>query len=106
MDYLRERQPALDYTSVDALSYHLGMRFWADIEAHHPGVDSLALPAEVAQGWKRRLRTTTKTTTSRTGQKTRLEVPRINYRECLTPVRAFYLDLAHWAVEDPGRWGP
>ena len=106
VDYLRERQPALDYTSVDALSYHLGMRFWADIEAHHPGVDSLALPAEVAQGWKRRLRTTTKTTTSRTGQKTRLEVPRINYRECLTPVRAFYLDLAHWAVEDPGRWGP
>ena len=106
VDYLRERQPALDYTSVDALSYHLGMRFWADIEAHHPGVDSLALPAEVAQGWKRRLRTTTKTTTSRTGQKTRVEVPRINYRECLTPVRAFYLDLAHWAVEDPGRWGP
>ena len=106
VDYLRERQPALDYTSVDALSYHLGMRFWADIEAHHPGVDSLALPAEVAQGWKRRLRTTTKTTTSRTGQKTRLKVPRINYRECLTPVRAFYLDLAHWAVEDPGRWGP
>ena len=31
---------------------------------------------------------------------------RINYRECLTPVRAFYLDLAHWAIEDPARWGP
>ena len=106
VEYLRERQPALDYTSLDALSYHLGMRFWADIEAHHPGIDSLALPAEVAQGWKRRLRTTTKTTTSGTGQKTRVEVPRINYRECLTPVRAFYLDLAHWAVEDPSRWGP
>ena len=33
-------------------------------------------------------------------------VERINYRECLTPVRAFYLDLAHWAVEDPARWAP
>ena len=33
-----------------------------------------------------------------------MAVERINYRECLTPVRAFYLDLAHWAVEDPGRW--
>ena len=36
--------------------------------------------------------------------RTQIQVPRINYRECLTPVRAFYLDLAHWAVEDPGRW--
>ena len=33
-------------------------------------------------------------------------MPRVNYRECLTPVRAFYLDLACWAVEDPARWGP
>ena len=32
-------------------------------------------------------------------------IERINYRECLTPVRALYLDLAHWAVEDPGRLG-
>ena len=33
-------------------------------------------------------------------------MPRVSYRECLTPVRAFYLDLACWAVEDPARWGP
>ena len=25
---------------------------------------------------------------------------------CLTVVRAFYLDIAHWATEDPARWGP
>jgi integrase len=31
-------------------------------------------------------------------------VGRISYRQCLTPVRAFYLDLAQWAIEDPGRW--
>jgi integrase len=106
VDYLRERQPALDYTSLESLSYYLGMRFWADIEAHHPGIDSLRLPREVADDWKRRLRTFTKVTTNEHGEKVHIDVPRINYRECLTPVRAFYLDLAHWAVEDPARWGP
>lgn len=106
VDYLRERQPALDYTSLDALSYFLGKRFWADLEAHHPGIDSLRLPRQVADDWKRRLTTFTKTTTTSSGEKVQVTVPRINYRECLTPVRAFYLDLAHWAVEDPSRWGP
>ena len=104
VDYLRERQPALDYTSLDSLSYHLGMRFWADIEAHHPGIDSLWLPREVSDGWKHRLRTINRTSTTSTGEKTVVTVPRMSYRECLTPVRAFYLDLAHWAVEDPSRW--
>jgi len=106
VDYLRERQPALDYTSLDALASFLGNRFWADLEAHHPGIDSLRLARHVADGWKRRLATFTKTTRTSTGQKVQVSVPRINYRECLTPVRAFYLDLAHWAVEDPSRWGP
>lgn len=106
VDYLRERQPALDYTSREALSYFIGKRFWADIEAHHPGIDSLRLPRQVADEWKRRLTTFTKTTRTSTGEKVQVTVPRINYRECLTLVRAFYLDLAHWAVEDPNRWGP
>ena len=82
------------------------MRFWADIEQHHPGIQSLRLPREVADEWKRRLRTITKMTTNAVGEKVQVAVPRINYRECLTPVRAFYLDLAHWAVEQPSRWGP
>jgi integrase len=106
VDYLRERQPALDYTSLVSLSHLLGMRFWADIEQHNPGIDSLRLPRDVADDWKRRLRTITRMTTNENGAKVGVAVPRINYRECLTPVRAFYLDLAHWAVEDPGRWGP
>ncbi|WP_338895119.1 hypothetical protein WBG99_04705 [Streptomyces sp. TG1A-60] len=32
--------------------------------------------------------------------------PRTNAFALLTTVRAFYLDLAQWALEDPGRWGP
>ena len=61
VDYLRERQPALDYTSLKNLAYYLGKRFWADLEQHHPGIDSLHLPREVAEAWKQRLRTKPKT---------------------------------------------
>ncbi len=104
VEYLRERQPALDYTSLEALAYFLGQRFWADIEAHHPHIDTLHLPRDVADAWKRRLRTITRATTTATGTPATRHVERINYRECLTSVRAFYLDLAHWAVEDPARW--
>lgn len=106
VDYLRERQPALDYSSLGTLANLLGNLFWADLERHHPGIDSLHLPAAVADAWKQRLRTVTRP--RRTGQGGTVEttVARMNYRECLTPVRAFYLDLAHWAVEDPARWGP
>ncbi|HRC12806.1 MAG TPA: site-specific integrase [Dermatophilaceae bacterium] len=99
VDYLRERQPALDYTSLAALAYYLATLFWADIQAHHPEVTTLALPRQVADAWKQRLRTTRKNGPN--GAPT----TRVNYRECLTPVRAFYLDLAHWAVED-SRWAP
>jgi hypothetical protein len=106
VDYLRERQPALDYTSLESLAHYLGNRFWADIERHHPGIDSLHLPVEVADAWKQRLRSKTAMVTTSTGEKTQVTVERISYRECLTPVRAFYLDLAHWAVEEPARWGP
>jgi len=105
IDYLRERQPALDYGSLEQLARRLGM-FWADLERHHPGIGSLHLPAHVADGWKQRLRTKPKTITSADGRKEVIQVERICYREFLTPVRAFYLDLAQWAIDDPARWGP
>jgi hypothetical protein len=106
VDYLRERQPALDYTSLESLAGFLGNLFWADLERHHPGIDSLHLPVEVADAWKQRLRTVTTTNRTPDGRRVRTTASRINYRECLTPVRAFYLDLAHWAIEDPPRWAP
>jgi integrase len=106
VDYLRERQPALDYKSLKDLSYYLGKQFWQDLERHHPGIDSLHLPREAADAWKQRQRTKPKTITAQTGEKTVIAVERISYRQCLTPVRCFYLDLSQWAIEDPGRWGP
>jgi len=106
IDYLRERQPALDYSSLESLASYLGGLFWADLERHHPGIDSLHLAPEVAGAWKQRLRTVTKMIRTADGGVAEITVPRVSYRECLTPVRAFYLDLACWAVEDPARWGP
>jgi integrase len=104
VDYLRERQPTLDYTSLNSLAHYLAKRFWQDLERHHPGIDSLRLPVEVAAGWKQRLQTKTTPVKGEDGQTVQVSAPRIGYRECLTPVRAFYLDLAHWAVEAPERW--
>jgi hypothetical protein len=103
IDYLRERQPGMDYGSLEQLARKLGM-FWAGLEAHHPGIDSLHLSAEAADGWKQRMRTKPKTITTADGSKAVIDTERICHREFLTPVRAFYLDLAQWAVEDPGRW--
>ena len=104
VDYLRERQPALDYNSLRALAYYLGRRFWKDLEAHHAGIASLHLPAEVAAAWRQRLLTQPKTVTTEAGHKTAVSVPRVSYGQCLTSVRSFYLDLSQWAIEDPARW--
>ena len=43
VDYLRERQPSMDFSSLQRHAYLLGKLFWADLEAHHPGIDSLQL---------------------------------------------------------------
>ena len=44
VDYLRERQPAVDYATLRGLSTVLAGAFWKDLENHHPGIDSLRLP--------------------------------------------------------------
>jgi integrase len=95
VNYLRERQPALDYSSLQQLGFILGKLFWADIERHHPGISSLHLPDDVARAWRQRLQV--KGPEGAAGE-------RIGFRQCLTVVRAFYLDLAQWALEDPSRW--
>jgi len=103
VDYLQERQPALDHRSLDTLAQQLGRNFWADLEHHHPGVSSLNLPPEAAAAWKQRLRT--KNPALRRGDPAP-QAPRLTCRHTLLAVRAFYLDLAYWAAEDPARWGP
>src|ERR1035441_3219685 len=60
--------------------------------------------ALVTDAWKQRQRVMAKTITAAAGEKTVIEAERTSYRQGLTIVRAFYLDLSQWAVEDPGRW--
>ena len=104
VDYLKERRPALDYASLQAISASLAGLFWARIEALFPGIDTLRLPPEVARAWKEDLQTIKRSVTGPDGQKTVVTRPRINAKEELIRVRALYLDIAQWAMEEPGRW--
>ena len=104
VDYLRERQPALDYASLDAISSSLAGRFWARIEALSPGISTLRLPPELVLAWKEDLQTLKRTVTGADGRQTVLTSPRLNARDELLRVRAFYLDIAQWATEEPARW--
>jgi hypothetical protein len=102
--YLRERQPALDYTTLAKLAADLVRLFWVDLERHHPGIDSLQLTPEVTAAWRQRLSLRSKNVTGPDGQRSKQLVPRANARSVMTEVRAFYLDIAQWALDEPHRW--
>lgn len=103
VDYLRERQAVVDYSTLLALVYALVRCFWADLEHHHPGIGSLNLPRDVAGAWKR-LATKTRTVAGDDGSPVTVQTERVSHVSVLATVRAFYLDLSQWALEDPGRW--
>jgi hypothetical protein len=105
VDYLHEREPSVDFSSLQRFAYLLGKLFWADLEAHHPGIDSLKLPREVAVAWKQRVMTRTRTTTTAAGTNATVSA-RLDGLSVLSAVRSFYLDIAEWADDDPARWGP
>ncbi|MFE6974325.1 tyrosine-type recombinase/integrase [Streptomyces sp. NPDC057682] len=102
--YLSHRSVGLDFTTLQALTISLALRFWGDLERHHPGIDSLRLPAEVMTAWKVRLATKTVRKRLPDGSFREFTEPRRGAIGIKTQVRAFYLDLAEWAVEDPGQW--
>lgn len=91
--YLNERRPILDYSSFTGLVGILAGTFWADIERHDPGIDTLNLPADIAAAWRERV----KTVIERDGSRR----PRKDHHGILMPVRGFYRDLQEWALEDP-----
>jgi integrase len=90
--YLNERRPVLDYSSFSALARTLGS-FWADIEAHHPGTDSLQLSDQATEQWRQRVSVVIGPDGTRR--------PRLAKLNIFVPVRAFYLDIAQWALTDP-----
>ena len=106
VDYLRERRPAVDYTTLSQISFQLVKLFWRDLEVHHPGIDSLHLQNDTAAAWKARLHVKKRIVKAPDGAETLVEERRENVEYALTVVRAFYLDIAQWAAEEPARWGP
>lgn len=95
--YCEERRPAMDYGSFRGLIGHLVGSFWSDLEKHHPGIDSLHLPSDVALAWKERIQLTRDSRFPGRPRRDRIAV--------LMRVRAFYLDIQQWALEDPS-WAP
>jgi len=106
VDYLRERQPVVDHATLRSLSRALAGLFWRDLELHHPGISSLRLAPGVAAAWKQRVTVKTVRTPGPGGQVAETLTPRHDGMNTLAMVRAFYLDIAQWAVDDPARWGP
>jgi integrase len=95
--YLGERRPSMDYASLASLATLLARTFWADIEQHHPGIDTIDLPEDVFLAWKGRLRFVTRPDGTRRERKT--------YIDNLIRIRSFYLDVQEWALQDPS-WAP
>jgi integrase len=91
--YLSERAASLDYSSLTGLAGNLVGAFWKDLESHHPGICSLHLAPEVAAAWKQRA--------ARQRRVQQQGQARADPYGVLFVVRAFYLDLAQWALEDP-----
>ncbi|MGW7047316.1 hypothetical protein ACWGDT_32500 [Streptomyces avermitilis] len=105
VDYLKERQPGLDYTSLNNLSRHLASNFWGDLEQPHPGIDSLHLAPEVSAAWKQRCRTRIERRRQPDGTVREVVTARVNIASIMISVLAFYLDIAQWAIDEPARWG-
>ncbi|MET9602303.1 site-specific integrase [Streptomyces sp. NPDC006459] len=104
VEYLKERQPALDYSTLRHLARVLASFFWRDLELHEPGINSLRLSPQTARAWKDRGRYKTTKVKQPDGSLREIKEVRDNYKSDLLLIRAFYLDIAQWAVEDPARW--
>jgi integrase len=102
--YLDQRQPSVDYATLHVLARSLGRLFWKDLETHNPGISSLRLAPDVAVAWKQRLAVKTVSSRDAAGNITVTTSERLSTASVLTAVRAFYLDIAEWAGEDPARW--
>ena len=106
VDYLREQQLTVDHATLRAMAHVLGKLFWRDLERHHPGIGSLRLAPEVAAGWKQRILVKTSRSVTAAGEIIETSAPRTAAAGALFTVRAFYLDIAQWAADDPARWAP
>ena len=88
IEYFKQRSASADYSTLRNNANRLLNNFWADIVKHHPEQTSFALTREMSAAWKARVRT------KANGE------PRIGFYRNIYLVRAFYLDMAQWALHD------
>ena len=86
--YLKVRSASLDYSSAYGLARNLAGVFFADILKHSPDQHTFALTPQQAAGWKSRVKFKVDGT------------PRRDAHAIYFAVRAFYLDISQWALED------
>ena len=86
--YLQVRSAGLDYASLSGLGRNLAGVFFADILKHHPDQRTFALTPQQAADWKTRVKLKADGT------------PRLDPHGVYFAVRAFYLDISQWALED------
>ncbi|MDX5569469.1 site-specific integrase [Streptomyces sp. ID05-04B] len=60
----------------------------------------------MARAWKDDLKVKRRNIVGPDGKSIEITSPRLNAKDELMRVRAFYLDIAQWAAEEPARWGP
>jgi hypothetical protein len=101
VNYLRERQPGIDYSTLNGLAtLRCGSgKTWKPIT-----------PASTRSGC-RPILPSAGSSASRPGPPARPDggeqaVAREAADHILVTVRAFYLDLGQWALDEPARWGP
>ncbi|MGW9028293.1 tyrosine-type recombinase/integrase [Streptomyces sp. NPDC055722] len=94
IDYLTRRRASTDYTTISTLARQLASTFWAKIEKINPGQQDLALSPEVYDQWREAIKRW-----DRDEHRTRADDSGI-----LLAVRALYLDLQSWAIDEPEQW--
>jgi len=103
--YPQERQPMLDHTTNAQSRSHPRRAVLARSGTPpNPGIDSMHLTPEIAAAWKQRLMTKSRRIPGPEGQMIEVRERRAGALHNLAAVRAFYLDIAQWAMEDPSRW--
>ena len=98
--YLTERLIAADYSTLRAIGPHPGQAVLA-----RPGTPpSRHQLAPAVPGGSGRLETADHPQDAARRPRRATEAPRTAAANALFTVRAFYLDIAQWAVDDPARW--
>ena len=82
-----------DYVTREGLARAIAGEFWSKIEKIAPDQRTLNIPQEVYDQWREGIRL------RKDGK------PRVDGGTGLPlPVRAFYMDIQNWALEEPERW--